>query len=107
MHAAATGHPAALRSAVVAAGVAGSAYLALAVVSGGGLGLGDVKLATVLCCGLSFAGPAALVLGVVVPHLINGPVAVVLLLRRRRRRTVLPFGPALLLGAWIAVVATV
>ena len=45
--------------------------------------------------------------GVLLPHLINGPVALVLLLTRRAdRRTHLPLGPALLAGAWLAALAT-
>ena len=44
-------------------------------------------------------------LGGLLPHLVNGPVALMLLLRGRARRdTELPFGPALLVGALLAVV---
>jgi leader peptidase (prepilin peptidase) / N-methyltransferase len=38
-----------------------------------------------------------------VPHLINGPIALVMLLTRRGRP--LPFGPALLAGALIGLTA--
>jgi leader peptidase (prepilin peptidase)/N-methyltransferase len=42
---------------------------------------------------------------VIAPHLINGPIALALLVRRRAgRRSALPFGPALLAGALLAVV---
>jgi leader peptidase (prepilin peptidase)/N-methyltransferase len=45
--------------------------------------------------------------GTVLPHLVNGPVAVVLLLTGRAgRRTALPFGPALLVGALLGVATT-
>ncbi len=99
------GSPAGLRVAVAAAGVVGSVYLVVAIVSGGALGLGDVKLAAVLALGLGFHGWPAVAVGAVAPHLIMGPVAVVLMLGRRvRRRGVLPFGPALLAGALLAVV---
>ena len=85
----------------------GSAYLLIFLFSGGGLGFGDVKLAAVLGFALGQAGWPAVLLGVVLPQLINGPVAAVLLLTRRAgRRTALPFGPALLAGALIAVTAT-
>lgn len=101
------GSSAGLAVAVPAAVTVGSVYLVVAVVSGGGLGLGDVKLAAVLALGLGFHGWPAVLLGAVVPHLLMGPAAVVLLLGRRvRRRGNLPFGPALLTGALVAVVAT-
>ena len=97
--------PADLRVAVTAAAVVGAAHLVLAVLSGGGLGLGDVKLAAVLALGLGFHGWQAVALGAVLPHLLMGPVALVLVLGRRvRRRAALPFGPALLAGALAAVV---
>ena len=85
----------------------GAAYLIVALLPGRGLGLGDVKLGAVLGFALGFLGWPALVAGVVLPHLINGPAALVLLLARRaRRRTPLPFGPALLVGALLAVATT-
>ncbi|BCJ53301.1 hypothetical protein Asp14428_47760 [Actinoplanes sp. NBRC 14428] len=94
------GEPGRLGRAVVAAVLAGTAYAILALLPGDGLGLGDVKLATVLGFVLGFAGWPAVAAGLAAPHLINGPVAVVLLVTRRAgRRTALPLGPALLAGA--------
>jgi leader peptidase (prepilin peptidase) / N-methyltransferase len=93
--------------AVVAAAVVLIAYLSVALLPHRGLGLGDVKLAAVLGLILGFAGWPAVVIGLVAPHVINGTVAVFLLLTRRvGRRHPLPFGPALLAGALIAVTAT-
>lgn len=75
-----------------------TAYTILALL--GGLGLGDVKLAAVLALILGFAGLPALGVGLVAPHVINGPFAVYLLATRRGgRRRPIPFGPALLAGA--------
>jgi leader peptidase (prepilin peptidase)/N-methyltransferase len=90
-----------------AAGLASAgAYLALALLPGANLGLGDVKLAGVLGFLLGWLGWPAVVLGLVLPHLINGPVAVALLLSKRAgRKSDLPLGPALLAGALLAVVA--
>ena len=89
-----------LLRALVAAALLGLSYLVVALLPGRGLGLGDVKLAAVLGYLLGFAGWPAVLLGAVVPHLINGPIAVFLLLRRRAgRRTEMPLGPALLVGA--------
>ncbi|MGX6604686.1 prepilin peptidase [Micromonosporaceae bacterium Da 78-11] len=93
--------------AVLAAGLVLTAYLSLALLPRQGLGLGDVKLAAVLGLILGFAGWPAVLLGLVAPHLINGTIALVLLLTRRvGRRDHLPFGPALLAGALIALTAT-
>ncbi|MFI5936158.1 prepilin peptidase [Actinoplanes sp. NPDC051494] len=94
------GDPGRAGRALLAAGLCGTAYLLIAILPGHGLGLGDVKLATVLGFVLGFAGWPAVVAGLVVPHLINGPVAVVLLLTgRARRHTAVPLGPSLLAGA--------
>jgi leader peptidase (prepilin peptidase)/N-methyltransferase len=66
-----------------------------------------VKLAAVLGFVLGFAGWPAVLAGLAAPHLINAPVAAFLLLTRRAgRRTALPFGPALLTGALLALAAT-
>jgi leader peptidase (prepilin peptidase) / N-methyltransferase len=87
--------------------VLGGVYLVLALVSGGAVGLGDAKLAAVLGFALGHFGWSAVIAGVVVPHLINGPVAMVLLATgRARRSTALPLGPALLGGAVLALAIT-
>ena len=102
-----TGEPARLGRAAVAALLSGAIYLIVALLPGAGLGLGDVKLATVLGFTLGFVGWPALAAGLLAPHLINGPVALTLLLTRRaKRRTALPLGPALLAGALVGLVLT-
>jgi leader peptidase (prepilin peptidase)/N-methyltransferase len=99
--------PGRLGSALPVAGAVLIAYLLVAALPGGGLGLGDVKLAAVLGLILGLAGWPAVVAGVLLPHLINGPIAVVLLVTRRAgRKKALPFGPALLVGALVAVTAS-
>jgi leader peptidase (prepilin peptidase) / N-methyltransferase len=101
------GDPGRLGRALLAAALSGTVYLVVALLPGGGLGLGDVKLMVVLGFILGFAGWPALAVGLVAPHLINGPVAVALLLTRRaKRRTALPLGPALLVGALIGLTCT-
>jgi leader peptidase (prepilin peptidase)/N-methyltransferase len=83
-----------------------AAYGIIASLPGGGLGLGDVKLAAVLGLILGFAGWPAVIVGVLTPHLINGPIALFLLVTgRASRRRPLPFGPALLAGALVALTA--
>ena len=104
--AALTGEPGRVVFPILTAVLLGCAYL-LIWLPGGGLGLGDVKLAAVLGFALGQAGWPAVLLGVAVPHLIAGSVATGLLLTGRAgRRTALPFGPALLLGALVAITAT-
>jgi leader peptidase (prepilin peptidase)/N-methyltransferase len=93
--------PERIGSAVLAAVTVLLAYAILALL--GGLGLGDVKLAAVLALILGFAGWPAVVAGVLAAHLINGPIALFLLVSGRRRA--LPFGPALLAGALLALTA--
>jgi leader peptidase (prepilin peptidase) / N-methyltransferase len=95
--------PERLGPALLGGAVVLTAYLVIALLPGRGLGLGDVKLAAVLATILGFAGWPAVILGLVVPHLINGPIALVMLLTRRGRP--LPFGPALLAGALIGLTA--
>jgi leader peptidase (prepilin peptidase)/N-methyltransferase len=81
------------------------AYLVVALLPRGGLGLGDVKLAAALGLILGFAGWPAVLAGVLVPHLINGPIALFLLVTGRAgRERALPFGPALLAGALLALI---
>jgi leader peptidase (prepilin peptidase)/N-methyltransferase len=83
-----------------------TSYGMIASLPRGGLGLGDVKLAAVLGLILGFAGWPAVIVGVVTPHLINGPVALFLLVTRRAGgRRQLPFGPALLAGALLGITA--
>ena len=99
--------PSRIGRAILAASLSGAVYLIVALLPGAGLGLGDVKLAAVLGFTLGYIGWPALAAGLLVPHLINGPVALALLLTRRAdRRTALPLGPALLVGALVGVLTT-
>jgi leader peptidase (prepilin peptidase)/N-methyltransferase len=101
------GEPGRVGRGMLAAALVGLAYLAVALLPGNGLGLGDVKLAAVLAFVLGFLGWPAVAVGTVAPHLINGPVVVALLLSGRlRRRSAVPFGPALLVGALIGIATT-
>ena len=81
-------------------------YFVLFVAKPGGMGLGDVKLAGVLGLHLAWWGWDALAVGAFLAFLIGGLVAVpLLLLGRAGRRTKVPFGPAMLAGALIALFA--
>ncbi len=80
-------------------------YVAIALASPRGMGFGDVKLAGVLGLYLGHLGLAQLVVGAFSAFLLGGLFAVVLLLARRAgRKSGIPFGPWMLLGAWVGVV---
>jgi leader peptidase (prepilin peptidase)/N-methyltransferase len=88
---------------LVAAGIAagyGSVLLVLHVA--GGMGLGDVKLAPVLGLAAAAASPAAGIGAPLLAFLVGGGIALVALVRQGPGASV-PFGPAMLLGAWAAV----
>ncbi|MCU1615141.1 MAG: peptidase prepilin type [Frankiales bacterium] len=93
-----------LLRAVLAAVVLFLVFLVLALLAPAGLGMGDVKLAGLLGLYLGWLGWGALVVGVVAGFAVQAVVAVVLLAARRvGRRGELPFGPAMLGGAALAV----
>ena len=94
----------ALLRAGAAAAVLFLGYLVLALVSPGGLGMGDVKLAGLLGLPLGWLGWDAVLLGAVAGFVVQAAVALILLAGRRiQLRGELPFGPAMLLGAALAV----
>lgn len=78
-------------------------YLALALISPAGMGMGDVKLAGVLGLYLGFLGWRVLILGTAGGFILAALVGAVLLaVRRVGKRTLLPFGPSMLLAALAA-----
>ncbi|WP_346537542.1 A24 family peptidase [Micromonospora sp. DPT] len=100
----AAGTPGRLAVALAGAALSFSGYVLLALLPGARLGFGDVKLAAALGPPLGWLGWPTLGYGLLLPHLLNGMVVLALLaVRRVRRDTALPFGPALLAGAWLAV----
>ncbi|MGW5560503.1 prepilin peptidase [Micromonospora sp. NPDC003944] len=102
-----SGAPGRLAGALGGATVAGAAHVLLALLPGSRLGFGDVKLAAVLGLPLGWLGRDALLAGLLLPHVLHGALVLGLLAARRvRRHTLLPLGPALLGGAWLAVLLT-
>lgn len=98
-------------SVVTAALLCGAGYLAamlvLHLLTRGGLGMGDVKLAGGLGLFTGVLGPGATVAAGVLAILLGGLVAVALVLARRARAsTALPFGPPMLLGAALVLGAS-
>ncbi|WP_091546947.1 prepilin peptidase [Modestobacter sp. DSM 44400] len=93
-----------LARAILGAGVLFVVFLALALASPGGLGMGDVKLAALLGLHLGWLGWGAVLAGAVAGFVVQAVVALVLLAARRvRRDTELPFGPAMLVGAAVVM----
>lgn len=84
-------------------GVIGGLWL----VSGGrGMGFGDVKLAPVLGATLGWTGVGAAVVALFAAFALGAVVGLALMAARRAgRRSALPFGPFLLVGALIGLVA--
>ncbi|RWZ64663.1 prepilin peptidase [Labedella populi] len=70
--------------------------------AGGGMGMGDVKLAVVLATVLALVRVDAAALAAIVAFGSGGVGGLVVLLRTRARS--IPFGPFLLVGFWVAVV---
>ncbi|MFS0728572.1 prepilin peptidase [Curtobacterium sp. 1P10AnD] len=94
----------ALSRGVLGAAGLGLFYLLLAVAVPGGMGLGDVKLAVILGLVLAYLGWGPLAVGAFGAFVVGGIFAVVLLITGRVRwRGGVPFGPAMLAGAWIGV----
>ncbi len=70
------------------------------------MGFGDVKLAALLGLYLGFVGLPQLAVGVLAAFLLGGLAgATLLVLRRADRRTAIPFGPWMLAGAWVGILA--
>lgn len=81
-------------------------YLLLALISPRGMGMGDVKLAGVLGLFLGFAGWGQLAVGAGAAFVLGGVFGIILLVTKRAGRTSgIPFGPWMLLGAWIGIFA--
>jgi leader peptidase (prepilin peptidase)/N-methyltransferase len=93
-----------LGRALLGAVVLFAAFLGMALLAPGQLGMGDVKLAALLGLALGWLGWPAVLLGVLASFVAQAAVALALLAARRvTLRSALPFGPAMLLGAALAV----
>lgn len=98
----------ALIRALLAALVLFAAYLVLRMLSAGGVGAGDVKLAAVIGLYLGWLGWGSVLVGTLAGFVLGGVVAAAMMLARRaNRRTAIPFGPWMLAGAWVAIALTV
>jgi leader peptidase (prepilin peptidase) / N-methyltransferase len=84
-----------------------AAYLALAVISRGALGLGDVKLAASLGTLTAWPGWRTLIAGAFAGFLLGAIYGAGLLVSRRaHRRQHIPFGPFMIAGAFLALLVS-
>lgn len=84
----------------------GGFYLILSFVRPGAMGLGDVKLAGVLGMFLAWLGWDVLAVGAIGGFILGGLFGVVLIVvQRSRRPAAIPFGPWMLAGAWLGILA--
>ncbi|WFR68617.1 prepilin peptidase [Curtobacterium flaccumfaciens] len=101
-----TGDWSALLRGLFGLAVLGGVYLVLAIAVPRGMGFGDVKLAGVLGLVLAYLGWGPLAVGAFGAFLLGGTFGIVLLVARRAdRATGIPFGPWMLLGAWVGAFA--
>jgi leader peptidase (prepilin peptidase)/N-methyltransferase len=85
----------------------GGCYLVLAIAGRGQLGGGDVKLAGLAGLAMGWLGWSTLLAGAALGFLLAAAASVVLLARRRvTLRSAISFGPYLLAGALVAIVAS-
>ncbi len=91
---------------VAGAGILFAFYLVLAIISPRGMGMGDVKLAGVLGLFLGSLGWGQLAVGAGTAFVLGGLFSIILLITKRAgRKSGIPFGPWMLLGAWVGVFA--
>jgi leader peptidase (prepilin peptidase) / N-methyltransferase len=104
--AAASGHWADLLRAIGGGLALAAAFLAFAVISRSAIGLGDAKLAASLGTMLAWAGWPTLIAGTFAGFLIGAIYGLALLVTRRAtRQQRIPFGPFMIAGAFLALLA--
>ncbi|GAA3731575.1 A24 family peptidase [Leifsonia bigeumensis] len=94
----------ALLGAAIGAAALFTFYFLLVLAYPRGMGMGDVKLAGLLGLFLGFIGWQAIVVGAFAAFLLGGIFSLILLaLRKASGKTAVPFGPWMLLGAWLGI----
>ncbi len=103
-----SGQPNLIVRAFAAAVVCGIAYGAFALLPGSPLGYGDAKLGVVLGFFLGWLGWSTVLAGLVFAPIANAPILLGLIATGRAgRKTLVPYGPAMLVGALAAIVVSV
>jgi leader peptidase (prepilin peptidase)/N-methyltransferase len=92
-----------LQRALVSCAIAGGFYLAVAVVSGGGLGAGDVKVGALIGLEVGSISVRVAIIAILIGLTIAGAAGAVVAVVRRSRNATLPLGPALIAGALLAL----
>lgn len=86
--------------------VAGALFLVMAMISPAGMGLGDVKLGALLSLHTGWLAWQLAIIAMLCGFVIGALGALLLVaVGRATLRTAIPFGPALLLGAWLVVLS--
>ena len=81
-------------------------YFVLCLIYPAGMGFGDVKLAGLLGLVLGWVGYGPLILGAFVGFLVGGVFGIALIASKKGgRKTAVPFGPFMLLGAFVGIFA--
>lgn len=81
-------------------------FVVLHVINPSGMGLGDVKLAGPMGALLGWLSWQVAIIGVVIGFALVAAIGIVMILARRAdRKSALPFGPFMLAGAWLAILA--
>ena len=102
----ASGDPGAYGRAIAAGGAVLALYVVLHVINPAGMGMGDVKLAGPLGALLGWLSWDAALWGTLLGFLLAAVTGLILMLARRAgRKTALPFGPFMLVGAWVVILA--
>jgi len=100
----ANGRPDLLLGAAIGMAAMFVGYLLMALAYPGGMGLGDVKLAGVLGLYLGWTGWGALIVGFISAFVLGGIYSLVLIITKRaNRKSGIPFGPWMLVGAWLGI----
>jgi len=90
---------------LICAAAAGAVFFLMALISPRGMGLGDVKLAGLLSFHTGWLAWEIALLAILAGFALGAVTSLLLLLTRRASlKTAIPFGPALILGAWTIVV---
>ncbi len=101
------GHPMRLAHAAIGLAVLWGLYAVQHLVAPGAIGWGDVKLAGVLGLYLGWLGASAWWLGTLAGFVIGGLYATgVLVTRRGSRKSEIPFGPFMIVGAVVGILAS-
>lgn len=79
-------------------------YLLLGFLWSGGMGMGDVKLAVLIGLNLGWLGWQQVIVGGFAAFIIGGAISVILLATKRvTTHGGIPFGPSMVIGAWIGI----